>query len=59
MAQNHVVVSEVPDGESAKYGAVNYHKMALEGRKCEFVVSPDLAVLPVVACAVKGDRQVR
>ena len=42
-----------------EYGAVNYHKVALEGRKCELVVSPDLAVLPVVACAVKGDRQVR
>ena len=42
-----------------EYGAVNYHKVALEGRKCELDVSPDLAVLPVVACALKGDRQVR
>ena len=42
-----------------EYGAVNYHKVALEERRCELVVSPDLAVLPVAACAVKGDRQVR
>ena len=54
VAQNHVVVSEVPDGESAKYGAVNYHKVALEGRKCKLVVSPDLAVLPVVCLCCQG-----
>ena len=46
MAQNHVVVSEVPVRE---YGAVNYHKVALEGQSPARTVQEGRSI-PLARC---------